>query len=221
MTRKLSVAYKILTSLILLTGISLNIYKTTSVVSLLSYYTSQSNIVCLIAFICYSVLEIRYKDKERGEVYYLFKGEITISILITALCYHIALSETGFNMEEQWSLKFMYKKIANFILHTCSPLLVIFDYVFFDIKGNFKNYYPFIWLIFPLYYVCYVYIFAYCGGTFYGIGGSKQFAYFFLDYNINGLGYVIGWLIFMILGILMLSFLLVIIDKVLKKRNKR
>ena len=142
MTRKSSVIYKLLTVLSLLTGVSLNLFKTSSAVSLLSYYTSQSNIICLIAFICYLVMEIKDKDGKykRSDIYFMLKGTIVMAIFITAVFYHIALAPIGFDMESLHRTTII-KKVANFFVHTCSPCMVILDYFLFDEKGRFKKYY--------------------------------------------------------------------------------
>lgn len=222
LTRKFSVIYKILTALVLLTGITLNLSKTSNIVSLLSYYTFQSNIICFIAFVTYTVIEIREKSGKciKGDMYYFVKGAVVIMIFITTFCYHIALApQFDFDMGFKQTTD-IYNKIANFFVHTLSPCLVILDYFLFDEKGNFKKYYPFLWLCFPLNYVLYVYIYASQGGTFYNIGGSQRFAYFFLDYIEIGVSGVIYWIIGMILGILLASYMLVIIDRILGKRSK-
>ena len=89
----------------------------------------------------------------------------------------------------------------------------------FDEKGHFKYYYPFIWLIQPLNYIVYVYTYSRLGGTFYNIGGSKKFAYFFLDYNELGYLGVIKWLIGIGMIILILSEFIVVIDKKCAREN--
>ena len=140
-------------------------------------------------------------------------------ILITFSCYHIALSPHGFNMESlQQDL--VYRKIANFFVHTFSPIMVILDYFLFDTKGNFKLYYPFLWLVFPLNYVLYVYVYAAQGGTFHGIGGSEHFAYFFLDYTKVGVSGVLKWITGISFLILLVSYGFVIIDRMLEKKKK-
>lgn len=222
MKRNISITYKILTALILLTGITLNLSKTSSVVSLLSYYTFQSNIICFFAFVSFSVIEIRekYNKCKKGDVYYVFKGAIVIMIFITTFCYHIALaSKFEFDMGLN-NTSDMYDKIANSIVHTIAPILVILDYFLFDEKGWFKNFYPFIWLFYPYNYVLYVYMYASHGGSFYNIGGSSRFAYFFLDYVEIGVNGVVKWIIIMTIGILIASYMLVLIDKMFVKKMK-
>mgnify|MGYP004509528777 FL=1 len=216
MTRKIiSICYKVFTIFSLISGIFLNLSNTSSVRALMSYYTLQSNVICLIAFMIILILELLNKQYQT-DIYYLIKGGLVITIAITAIIYHIALAPGGFQMDAlQNSIN--NKQLANFLVHTVSPILVLLDYVLFDEKGHFKLFYPILWLIQPLNYVVYVYTYSNLGGSFYNIGGSRRFAYFFLDYKKLGYLEVLKWLIVIILGILIISELLVVLDKILKK----
>lgn len=134
-------------------------------------------------------------------------------IAITAIVYHLALAPVGFEMDALRS-NINNKVIANFLVHTLSPILVILDYILFDEKGHFKFFYPIIWLFEPLNYIVYVYTYSNFGGTFYSIGGSRKFAYFFLDYTKLGYAGVFKWLVFIAIILLILSELIVLLDKV-------
>ena len=219
MTRKIiSICYKMFTIFSLIAGIFLNLSNTYSIRALMSYYTLQSNVICLIAFII--VLTLELLDRQyKTDIYYLIKGGLVITIAITAIIYHIALAPGGFQMDALQN-SISNKMLANFLVHTVSPLLVLVDYILFDEKGHFKFFYPILWLIQPLNYVVYVYTYSNLGGSFYNIGGSRQFAYFFLDYNELGYMGVLKWLLIIILGILIISEILVILDKFLKDRKK-
>ena len=212
MTRKvINICYKMFTILSLSLGIFLNLRNTTSVKALVSYYTLQSNIICLVAFLIILGLELSKKDY-KTDIYYLVKGALIIMIAITAIVYHLALAPVGFEMDALRS-NINNKVIANFLVHTLSPILVIFDYILFDEKGHFKIFYPIIWLFEPLNYIIYVYTYSSLGGTFYSIGGSRKFAYFFLDYTKLGYDGVFKWLVFIAIVLLILSELIVLLDK--------
>ena len=213
-----NICSKIITVCSLIIGVWLNLYKTTSRKALLSYYTLQSNIICMIAFIVIIILEIKKKNY-KSEMYYLVKGALIMSIAITSMIYHIALAPGGFSMDSLTN-SINNKFLANFLVHTLSPILVILDYLIFDEKGHFKWYYPFIWLIQPLNYIVYVYTYSKLGGKFYSIGGSKKFAYFFLDYDQLGYIGVVKWLLFIGGGILLIAELLVFCDNKMSKRIK-
>ncbi len=213
MTRRIiSICYKMFTLFSLALGILLNVYNTTSVKAILSYYTLQSNLWCFIAFIVFILLEFQ-KKRYKTDIYYMLKGAVIIEILITAVVYRIALAPTGFSMD---SLRqsILGKQFANFLVHSFSPTLVILDYFLFDEKGNFKYFYPFIWLILPLNYIVYVYTYSSLGGEFYSIGGSRRFAYFFLDYEELGYIGVLKWILIMAIFVLAIAFIFVFVDKI-------
>lgn len=214
--RTLSYFYRILLITSLSTGIILNVIDTTSVSAILSYYTLQSNIICLAFFVFILIVSAVKDDYQESDVYHLVKGCITIIIAITGLVYAIALGPIGFDMQIDTSgLK---NFMSNFLVHRLSPILVILDYFFFDKKGKFKFYYPFLWLIIPLNYLMYVYTYSANGGKFFGIGGSRKYAYFFLDYTQIGYTGVAWAIVIMVIFILVISFLLVIVDRVVGRR---
>lgn len=216
--RTVSYFYRILLIASLSAGIILNIIDTTSVSAILSYYTLQSNIICLVFFVFILIVSAVKDDYQESDVYHLVKGSITITIAITGLVYAIALGPIGFNMNIDTSgLK---NFMSNFLVHRLSPILVLMDYFLFDKKGKFKFYYPFLWLIIPLNYLLYVYAYSASGGEFFGIGGSRKYAYFFLDYTQIGYKGVAWAIVIMGIFVLVISFLLVIVDRVVGRRNR-
>lgn len=217
MTRKqLRICYRIITILSLCAGCYFSLKETTSVKALLSYYTLQSNLICLAAFAIYVILELR-GNEYRNRFYYFSKGGITMAIIITMLVYHAALVSADFEMDA------LQKSIADRLLadafvHTISPLFVIGDYLLLDEKGKMKYYYPALWLIVPLLYVVYVYSYGTLGGRFFNIGGSERFAYFFLDYTQIGAKAVAVWILGIAALIFAMSEGLVLLDRNLPKR---
>ena len=80
MTRRISsICYKMFVCLSLMLGIFFNLNQTTSRKALLSYYTLQSNIICLIAFLIFLVFEI-IKKQYKNDMYYLLKGALVVAI---------------------------------------------------------------------------------------------------------------------------------------------
>ena len=214
--RNFSIVYKFLTILSIIVGVGINLIKTTSIISMISYYTIQSNIICLISFIYFVYLEIRNKTK--NDRYYLIKGAITVAILITGIIYRFALIPNNFQMDVSNAVT--SKNISNIFVHTVSPVMILLDYILFDEKGHLKISYSLYWLLIPINYVIYVYIYGSLGGKFYNIGGSERFAYFFLDYVQIGIKKVIAFDFSMIVFILIISLLLVYIDKIIDKIKK-
>ena len=219
--RKVSFIYRLLVIASLATGISLNLYNTPSVLSLVSYYTMQTNIMCLVAFIFFEIADIANKKYKNHETYYLIKGALVISVLIMVVVYTISLSPEFSMTPNSMRRRTEYKMIGNVLVHEISPILVILDYFLFDEKGNLKAFYPLIWMFIPANYVLYVYTYSSMGGQFYNTGGSRRVAYFFLDHNLVGYKGVVFWLALIGFVIISLSFFLVLIDKKLAKLKKR
>lgn len=215
--RTVSIIFKLLVIISLLAGILLNVVHTTSISAILSYYTLQSNIVCLVMFLGIIIAIILKNDYRTSNIYYLLKGGSIIVILITGITYQIALAPNNFHMDVSYAIQ-TERYWANLLVHIISPVLVLLDYVLFDEKGNFKYYYPIIWLFLPLSYVIYVYSYSARGGSFYGIGGSRDFAYIFLDYNQIGYMGVLKSIIIIALLILAVSYIFVFLDRKLKHK---
>lgn len=212
--RRVSIIFKLLVFSSLLTGIILNLRKTTSLTAMLSYYTLQSNVLCLAMFIGIIVLIISKKDYRYNNIYYLLKGAVLIAILVTAITYQLALAPNSFSMDIGTTNRYW----ANMFVHVISPVMVLLDYILFDEKGNFKYYYPIIWLVLPLNYVLYVYTYSARGGRFFNIGGSREFAYFFLDYHQIGVRGVVFSITVIAITILLLSYVLVFLDRKVSKK---
>ena len=215
--RKVSIIFKLLVVISLLAGILLNMVHTTSISAILSYYTLQSNIVCLIMFLGIMIAIMSKNNYRTNSIYYLLKGGTIMAILITGITYQIALAPNNFYMDISYTMR-TERYWANLLVHVISPILVLLDYVLFDEKGNFKYYYPIIWLFLPLSYVIYVYSYSARGGSFYGIGGSREFAYIFLDYNQIGYSGVFKSIIIIAILILLVSYFFVFLDRKLKRK---
>jgi len=209
MKRNFSLKYRIFVILSLVTGLTLNLMYTPNITYLMSYYTMQSNAVCLFIFVILVMLDIM-KIEYQNDIYYVIKGAVIITIMITFIGYFATLLPNNFPM---YTDKYIIKKIGNVFVHLISPLMVFGDYLIFDKKGKFKVLYPFIWLFFPIVYVCFVYSGK---GHFYNIGGSKKFGYFFLDYEVLGIEQTIRYLLIFIISIIALGYMLFFIDKILK-----
>jgi hypothetical protein len=176
MKNKFSVVFKILIVIISFIGILLNIGLYGNFQMLL-YFTNLSNIFCFILFSVLLILEITKKIK-KNEIYYIIKGNATISIIMTTIVYQLILYTN--NKPEL----FVGHEIATLFVHIIVPLLVWFDYLIFDKNGLFKKIYPFIWCCFLLIYQVFIVIYSSLGGTF--IDGSK-YPYFYMDISKYGL----------------------------------
>lgn len=207
MNKRFYFIYRFLTIASLSCGLILNLINTPSPLTLMGYFTMQSNFLCLFVLIFFPVFKPTHNT-----LYYLGKGSATTSILLTSIVYLMALLPNNYSMCSLTG-NLSSKAIGNLLVHVISPILVLLDYFLFDEKGKFKSYYPWFWILFPILYVRFVYLFHSKGGSFYNIGGSKDFAYFFLDYQKVGIIGVCSWMLKIFIFVIILGYLLVWIDK--------
>ena len=217
--RIFSFAFKVITTVICLTGTIANIIDATSLISTFSFYTMQSNLFVLCFYIGYIIIGIFNPNIEKTKTYYKLKGAVIMAILLTFVVYNISLQPLDFLMDVRTSSSNILD-FTNIFVHFLTPILVFLEYLIFDEKGNFKNSYIPYWCILPALYPIYVYIYASLGGRFFGIGGSSKYAYYFLDFEKIGINGVFGYLLFITVCFIIVSLLLVKLDSFLKKRKK-
>lgn len=214
--RKISFVYRLFLVASLLAGIILTLKNTTSMRYLLSYYTTQSNILCLLVFCMFLVGDMIQYNYQEKKWYPILKGSITITILVTAIIYLGVLLPNDLVMYTISCQGMLGKRIGNLLVHAISPTMVALDYCF-DEKGRLSLWNPIMWLFFPILYVGFVYSGK---GKFYSIGGSREFAYFFLDYRQIGIKGVSVCIAVIAIGIVMLGYLFVFLDYKLAKKSK-
>lgn len=218
--RRFSSAFKVTIILCCLIGILSNLIKTTSLASIFSFYTMQSNLLVLVFYLGYFIIRKFRPNFDNSNVYYILKGAVIMAIFLTFVVYNISLQQLDFMMDVRTSSSNILN-LSNIFVHFINPILVFIDYIIFDEKGRFKPKYIPAWCIFPALYPVYVYTYAYLGGRFFGVGGSKKYAYFFLDIDKIGIDGVAGYLLLFTIIFIMVSFLVVKFDGLLKKRKER
>ncbi len=169
---------------------------------LFSYFTIQSNVICLIM--------MTWKLKKEPPA--LFRGLAVVCISLTFLVYNFMLRPADFTIANMGNLK----NISNLFAHYMVPAFVWIDYLLYTPKGGMKWYYPLIWLCYPLLYLAYIMlIYKPMGGTFIVEGEVCKVPYFFLDTEILGIGGVTLWCLAIAAVILLLSYLFLLLDKLL------
>ena len=151
------------------------------------YFTIESNMIAGIYFIFTLIV----KDFSRKN-HPLISGAVLLYVLIAGLVYITMLS----GIDTRTGIDF---KTANLLLHYINPLGVIFYWLFFIKKENFKWIYSILWLTFPLVY----FFIAFFKGI---ITGNYQYPFM----NVVKLGYtrviIIGLVITLILIVLGVLF---------------
>jgi hypothetical protein len=180
-------------------------------VTLLSTFTIQSNLLCLIAAGIILVYEL-LKNGPGGKAYILFKGMTLTAILLTFFIFNLVLAPY-FNTSRSQGFP-----LGNTLLHTVVPLMMLGDFLLFEKKGQLKIWHPFAWTVLPLCYVGYTAIYKAFGGVYKFSGDSvAKFPYFFLDYETYGLKTVVIWCLLIALGFIGFSYLLFGLDRIFVK----
>ena len=123
MKEKLSLLFKILIVIVSGVGLYLN-FRLLTVRDSIIYFTIQSNLLCFLYFLGLVIFTITKKLK-KGELYYISKGMVTMTITITMFVYWFILS-SGEGM-----IAYAGHNLENYFVHLFTPLLVIFDYIIY------------------------------------------------------------------------------------------
>jgi hypothetical protein len=206
-----SIRFKLAIVVLGLLGIVLNTINADNVLELFSYYTIQSNLFVVILFAVLAFFEIK-KQPWEDNWKRVFKGMFSIGILVTMLVYHVLL-KPGISAG---SIDYEVGSLADSLVHTIVPTLVILDWFLFDKKGFLKAYYPLLWLLQPVDYLFYVIIYTALGGRFTLGVEPVRYPYFFLDLGRFGFVGVLQWAVLILLLFMVLGYLLYFIDGLLR-----
>lgn len=196
--RCINIACKLLLLLVGLAGILLQIGVFSGKVELRSFrmFTILSNCACVFCLALSIVKPTRFLP--------LFRGACLLSICVTGLVAAVMMSGM-INFTSQMG-------VSMFLLHVVMPLGFILYCLFLEPKGEWKKYYPFLWLVPPYIYFAYIMISAQF------MTGERRFPYPFLDYETLGLGRMALILLAMTAFFLLLGFAFFFADRALARR---
>ncbi len=186
-------------------GIFLNVTRTESNYIVFAYYTIQSNVVCIVAALIY-LFQLFSQKKLTEAVMACMNGGVVMCIMLTFLVFHFVLLPTISPDSDILGA-------GNSYVHYVVPLMIFGDYIVFQRKGLFTFKMISYWVLIPLAYCIFVFVFSAFGGRF-GAEGHVV-PYFFLDYTRFGIGGVALWIAVLAIGYIGLSALLVVLDKFL------
>lgn len=205
-----SVAYKLLTVLAGIFGLLqvFGVFEGRIQLSVLSYFTVLSNILCVVYFAADIIYILKNRGTEKPPIWRpALKGITMMAITVTLLVAHFILG-TRFTMGGALSLTLIFT-------HYVVPLMTIADWLLFDPKGLLTWKSPLVWTIGPLVYFVYAMIAARIGD---GIGyGGSRYPYPFLDVDAQGWGTVLLWVLGLVVFFVALGYLWVLADKGLGK----
>jgi energy-converting hydrogenase Eha subunit C len=170
------------------------------------FYTTQSNLLCYVFFLWYFIYGIAKSDNNApANPAPRIKGAITLSILVTGIIFVVLPGPS-------------YVGAASKILHYVCPIMVLMDYLLFDVKGKYRRFEPFLWLVIPMAYVIFSQLRGAYGGNI--TGTESSYPYPFLDPTPAGAGSgMILYVGIMLAGFLMLGYVIFMIDRAMSKKN--
>lgn len=176
------------------------------------YYTSLSNILCLVFLIILVVHNLKQVLKGETKGHYdgfiRFKGACTMAITVTFLVYAFLLAPT-----EQPQHIFT---LQNLLVHYIVPLLILLDFFIFDEKKKVKVLDPIIWVAIPYIYLAYALI----RSVIVGPNGHVQYPYFFINVAEYGVGGVALWVLGLTAFFVVLGYFMYFVNHLVKENGK-
>lgn len=210
-SRKLSLLYKIIAILIGIYGqiLALDVLDGKFKVHEYLYYTRISNLLVLLFFIA-SAIYVNKKIAESGSrgpatLWPLAKGAVIIAITVTMAIYWTMLYDPADVTDV----------LEDYIVHLVMPLLMLFDWLLFDAKGAFKFWHPFVWLVIPYVYFGFTLVAGPMGLVY---PNGKHYPYPFINVDERGIEEVLTTVLWITLGFLLFSFVLVALDRLMRGR---
>ncbi len=164
-------------------------------VSMLRYYTVQSNLLCLV-FWGYALIR-------RGKVSPRLQGAVTLAILLTCVVYNFVLVPAFFAMGTNYSPY----SLSDLLVHTFTPLLMLLDSLLFMDKGKIKRCDPLLWTVIPYAYFAFTLIIGF-------------YPYFFSDPTKNTVPQLIFNLALVTVAFVGAGYALYFVDKRLAGRKQ-
>lgn len=187
--RNIALVYRVVIVVVSAVALFLNFKLFTFKIGIL-YFTNFSNLLCLLYFSVLVICMILKKERN-DDLHYIIKGMVTMAITLTMFLYYFILNSNA--------VAFKNHMLECNLVHLVVPLLVIFDYIIFGIKGNLKKNYPLIWSAILFIYQIFITIYMMLGGKF---ANGDSYPYFYMNVSKYGvLGVFINILIILIVYI--------------------
>ena len=192
----------------------------------ISFFTVQTNIfvflhlITLLVLTYIQIFKKGLKGKCKGYNSFL-QLAIVLFITITFSVFATLLSGIKFDMggdvvKEKWAIG------GNYLVHYIVPIMTIIDWILFIPHGKIKYNKAFLLIIYPLAYYGMIIIRAIFGPPIYKNlqGMPSDWPYPFLDFSIHG--WKIPFIVIAFVGfILVLGFVFIFFDKILKPKKKK
>ncbi|GAA1321342.1 Pr6Pr family membrane protein [Nonlabens tegetincola] len=148
-----------------------------------SFYTVQSNLLCLVWVALLVVATVRDLRGQGVRGYSTpsvrWSAAVMMAITITMLVYLIVLVPATF-VQDSGYVPF---SLTDNLIHIITPCLLIVDWMVFVPKGRLRAFDPLLWAIIPLLYLVFAFVYGGLGGEF---SPGQRYPYPFLNVDEHG-----------------------------------
>jgi hypothetical protein len=180
-------------------------------IAMLYFFTIQANLLCVVSFIFILFIDnhhFAHSDRQK-ESFSKYKFALSVSMLIVMFTYQLMLKPNSEYYQNLKGISIVY----DLCLHYIVPILVILDWIIFDSKDCLSWKTPFWSLVFPFFYLGFVFIRANTGNPFFNGYRLSNYPYFFLDIETIGFIRVSFWIAALVVSLLTVGYLFIIINK--------
>ena len=180
----------------------------------LLFYTTMSNVLALVWMIAQSVwtsVDIgRRGVRGVSTISARWGAPVMMVITVTMLVYLIVLVPASYVQEGDYEPF----TLTDNLIHIIAPLLLIGDWLLFAPKGRLRRIDPLLWLLIPLAYLVFAFVYGALGGRFGDVG---KYPYPFMNVDILGVGGVALQVGMIAVGIVVIGYVYVVVDKLLAR----
>ena len=177
------------------------------------YFTILSNLFCIgiFASLIFKTIDDIKNDGIHGSscISPHIKGSSLICILLTMSVYHFVLIPYALKLNPYQNLK-----ISDIIFHYVMPFIMLFDWILFDEKGNFKWFDPILWTILPYVYVAFIFAQSRFNIADRINSHMNRYIYIFLDIGTIGIYDVLLNILCLTVAFLIVGYFIYGIDKI-------
>lgn len=175
------------------------------------YFTNISNFLCLGVMFAELVQTSKKKDDSFVSSLPLLKFIAMLGILLTFFVFNLLLAG---DRDLQLNLR-----INSILFHVVLPIMFVADWVMFYEHKKIKWFYPPASLTFPIVYLIFIYVRA--AVLKFDSENYFLYPYFFLDLDEKGVGGVAMWIGILFVAFVVLGYIILGIDYLIKGRKSK
>lgn len=187
----------------------------------LNYFTVLSNLLVAFYFLVDAVWMLNHlgKAKRGGEWQIKFKHAVLMCIVLTGVIANTLIAGQFSNQTGAMATSMM-------LLHICTPVMAVLDWILFERKGQIRPGEPFVWMVLPLLYFAYVMVaVGVFGFDFSPLQTGSRYPYPFIDLDALGIQQLLANVGLIAVAFLIVGYVVFVVDRmwafIAKKRTAK